>query len=849
MIRSFSVGIHIRLESCAVCRNVTGKHPLHFAISSFDPENLRTLLDHDKFNVDVTYQDQTALHILLDRIDDLNWKKIFSCVKLLLQAGANINIPNEDNRSALGVFAKNSKNWTQKNEYWRKDVLEYCLNNTEVDVDSFRKGELRKKINDFFPDTIIPHRIMKNNLSTLLALIKSQNETKFNSAYEQYSGIQKDEAGWQHEWKELLKNSVQSGRLNFVKKVLEYDQIFKNYEDLSELLSTCCSFGFYDILSFLLSKIENIESNIKQINKAPLLCLAIKEINTLKEKSKCPFFKCLEILLSDGRIDIDKTDDKGCSALHYAVKYKVDAAVDILLQYKAYIGSQNMFSELPICEMSTELLEKYLDSCITANDKRPGDDDYEITIDFSCLVPPMYKKNYSSTNEQVTSKCPDEMLPIVYMANSTDMKHLLKHPVISSFVLIKWLKLSLYFYINLLICTIFFISFTWYVVGCYGQEDVNIWLKNIVHSISFIGVTYMALREVGQMILHTKTYFTSVENWMEIMLILCSYTVLSREFSNEIRLFISAFVILLSAVEFTLLVGTLPVLSISTHMVMLKTVSKSFLKSLVLYSIILVSFAFCFYTLFNVDNIKLRNDDDNPTNPEEEFNTFGNIRTALLKTAVMLTGEFEAANINFRANSVSYVIFVLFLFFGAIVIFNLMNGLAVSDTTAIKAEAELIGLSQKVDVIAKYEQALSTSKSDGAIIRGIFSIFPSTFLKLFPKYIPQFFITVMPNQSNAILIPQKQRCVDGDTTVDVESHIELLPVGSKFYDKVKITVGCCVLPAFSRMDTKIMKYAREILHSRNKRSHVVSQVEPLEDRLSRMESNIEKILQCLQELK
>lgn len=44
------------------------------------------------------------------------------------------------------------------------------------------------------------------------------------------------------------------------------------------------------------------------------------------------------------------------------------------------------------------------------------------------------------------------------------------------------------------------------------------------------------------------------------------------------------------------------------------------------------------------------------------------------------TGEFEAANIQFDANSTSYLIFVLFIFFVAIVIFNLMNGLAVSDT-------------------------------------------------------------------------------------------------------------------------------------------------------------------------
>ncbi|XP_055547241.1 transient receptor potential cation channel protein painless-like [Wyeomyia smithii] len=845
--------------------NANGKFPIHFAVLSEDAEHFQALLSEGT-NPNLLYQDQTALHLLFERLNSDNWKRVFPCIQVLIQSEpASVNIPNSENRTPVGVFVKNSKNWQKNSEDWRKEILQYCLKFANVDVDTFRKGELRKKIQDFFPDVTIPSFIMETNLSVLVTLIKTLNEDKFNSELQKYRSKQVNESEWQNDFWELLSMAVQSGRLSFVKTLLENDYKFSAESRLPELLTKCCNYGYHDILSFILSKTGHTAAHIRTINSVPLLSLVIKEINTLKDRAKCPFFKCLDILLDDDRIEIDKVDSKGCSALHYAVKYKVDGAVELLLKHSAYIGTVNMFKELPICEMSPEILQEHLNSCITTNDKRPGDDDYEVNIDFSCLVPPVYKRNHTGDVKKDAAglkEISDEMLPIVYMANSGDMKPLLKHPVISSFVLIKWLRLSIYFYINFLICTTFFLAFTWYVVGCYGQDNVDRFLKESLRIISLLGTTYIALREIGQMMLHTKMYLYSIENWMEITLVVAAYTVLLKEFEqSEIRQIISAVVILLSALEFTLLVGMLPVLSISTHMVMLKTVSKNFLKSLILYSIILISFAFCFYTLFHVKNAtstkdsivfpddvnKVREEETKAEEPKEDdkFNTFGDIGTALLKTMVMLTGEFEAANIKFESNGVSYLIFLLFLFFVAIVIFNLMNGLAVSDTAAIKAEAELIGLSQKVDVISKYENALKFPNTNGVLTNLIHCIFPRTFLQLFPTYLPYYYVIITPNQSNSIFIPRPQKHVDQESVLDVESHFELLPENARSNERFKLSFGCCILPSFSKMDGKVMKYAKEILHSRNQRIHSKDKLEMLEVRLTTIEHNIERILQFL----
>lgn len=827
--------------------NPDGRYAIHFACFSLDVENLRALLDNSESDLNVRYQERTGLHLLFESISNDNWREAFDCIQLLIDRGADLNVPNEDNRSPVGVFVKDSRRKVAS-EQWREEVLQYCLKQGWVDVDSFRKGELRKHIGEYFPNVVIPTFVMEPNLNALVAAIKSKHEGKFNLLLAQYRDKQNKETQ-QADFKALLEETVETGSVSFVKKLLEEDFAFGPDFQVSSLLKICCGQGYPDVLKFLLSKCGQNVDYVRQINASPLLSLAIKEINIQKDKNKCPFFKCLDILLEDGRIEIDKVDEKGFSALHYAVKYKVDAAVDMLLQKSAYIGTLNMFKELPICEMNPDSLEGYLDTCIATNEKRPGDDDYEINIDFSCLVPAAYKRNFTGKEQRYSTgsqQAIDEMLPIVYMANSTDLKHLLKHPVISSYVLIKWLRLSIYFYVNLLICTTFFVAFTWYVVGCYGQDNVDRMLKESLRIISLLGAFYIALREFGQMVLHTKMYFRSLENWMEITLVALSFTVLLKEFQSDVRQIISAIVILLSAVEFTLLVGTLPVLSISTHMVMLKTVSKNFLKSLVLYSIILISFAFCFYTLFRVNNGNKTSEDGE--SDDEKFNGFGGIQTALLKTFVMLTGEFEAANIKFQNNGLSYIIFLLFLFFVAIVIFNLMNGLAVSDTAAIKAEAELIGLSQKVDVISKYENAIK-AKSIGTLTNFIFYIFPSNFLHLFPEYLPCYKVIIKPNQSNAIYIPRPQKPTETESVIDVEvqSHIELVPrtrtrVGQ---DHFKLSVGCCILPSFSRMDGKIMKYAKEIIHTRGRRAVAPSGMVPLEQRMVQLERRLDLILQKL----
>ncbi|KFB45433.1 AGAP013463-PA-like protein [Anopheles sinensis] len=209
---------------------------------------------------------------------------------------------------------------------------------------------------------------------------------------------------------------------------------------------------------------------------------------------------------------------------------------------------------------------------------------------------------------------------------------------------------------------------------------------------------------------------------------------------------------MLSAVEFTVLLATIPRLSFCTHMVMLKRVAKNFIQCLFLYSMILVGFAISFYTLFRGPNGNGgANRNNNATDPEESnpFNEFGMLSMALLKTTVMMTGEFEAAELKLHQSWGYYVLFGLFLFFVPVVLYNLMNGLAVNDASTIQKQSELIAIRQKVFVINSCERTLKAFNRVRNIWNRCFDGQPGEMMENFE------YICISPNTGNNILVPSK----------------------------------------------------------------------------------------------
>lgn len=284
------------------------------------------------------------------------------------------------------------------------------------------------------------------------------------------------------------------------------------------------------------------------------------------------------------------------------------------------------------------------------------------------------------------------MIPIEYLAKSNDHKHLVKHPLIASFLDLKWQRFAPVFYFNFTIFLIFSLTMVPYIHLYYGKP-ISSSLRTVFFVISLVTLAYVIVRELIQFIMSPGQYLRKIENLLEIALIVMSALVLSGvPFNEEWQRTIAATTILLVVGELFILTGSLPVLSFTTHLVMLRTVTKTFLRSLMLYSIMLVAFALCFHTLLSKSDKK---EDESLVPREEEvknaetgdeeegevdFNGFSNLYIALVKTVVMLTGEFDAGDIKFQSMLPSYIIFVVFVFLFSSVLVNLLNGLAISDT-------------------------------------------------------------------------------------------------------------------------------------------------------------------------
>ena len=202
----------------------------------------------------------------------------------------------------------------------------------------------------------------------------------------------------------------------------------------------------------------------------------------------------------------------------------------------------------------------------------------------------------------------------------------------------------------------------------------------------------LTLSEMQQLIVHRWVYVKSLENWLEILLLISTFISCSGMVeSAEVKLHSSAVALFLGWSELLMMSGRLPLLSVQHEM--FRTVCWTFLIFMADYVTLLIAFAFTFYILFKGSS-------------EQEGNAeiFASIPVSLLKTIVMFTGEFDASDLSFDTLPyTSHVIFLLFVVLVAVVLLNLLNGLAVNDTVEIRKDAERLSLAARAKLISRVE--------------------------------------------------------------------------------------------------------------------------------------------------
>merc|ERR1711962_1196475 len=279
----------------------------------------------------------------------------------------------------------------------------------------------------------------------------------------------------------------------------------------------------------------------------------------------------------------------------------------------------------------------------------------------------------------------------------------------------------------------------------------------------------LLIREGVELSVSAKRYLTSFENWTEITIVILSFVILITEGKQfEMNRHMAAISIVLSWAELIVMLGRHPKLKeYNIYVTMFLKVLKTFIFFLAWYCLFIIAFGLGFFIL-------LHKDDDKPAS-EDDYIFFNKAWTSLVKTTTMFVGELEFSDIPIDLDShlapLAYCFFLSFVFLIVVVLMNLLNGLAVSDTGTIREKAEIFSYRSQVETISTFESMLLGDPFDflsnvpvllshlpscsllgqlyrSATLKRFFTAFGATEILLFYRFIPDKSVTIWPNRDS-----------------------------------------------------------------------------------------------------
>lgn len=473
--------------------------------------------------------------------------------------------------------------------------------------------------------------------------------------------------------------------------------------------------------------------------------------------------------------------------MHYAVRARCAEAVTLLLKRGSYIGHLNKFNVPPIAHIPTCILLRYFDECLQI--RKGCTKEYIVEFDYRCLMPHDILKEHDE-NHRTTR----EMEVFQYITSNSNLKQLLKHPVLSSFLYLKWHNIRHILHANFAFYVLFYILLNTYIWSSNNimnqsktvqivSDSFNITLKNPLQIVCNHQNNSLQIFIIPLLLLFTfweilrfifcpwRTYLMNLEN----LLIIGLTIILINDMIQ-----VGSILILLSTWKLIMLISQYKDMAISFEM--FRKVSINYVCLFFPYILFIFAFALAFHTLFrDIQDIQEKD--------------FSNLTSSIFKTLIMLTGELDAGNIPFHKNFIwSHIVFILFLFLITIVLLNLLNGLAVSNTAEVLSEAELIGMISLIHIVVYIE-----NMAMGKLCNHICCKYSTLRWNLFGFLIKRIFL--FPHKMRYGKINVKQYGSVNDEYAFI----------AKDYDR-KESANRDEYWTISKMDSNIMKNAKQILN-------------------------------------
>jgi len=736
-------------------------------------------------------RDQNCLHLLAESLNDENKDVILKMMDILLSYGCNINSPNDEQETPFYIIAR-------KLPYLQnaQEIFDKLLKSTQIDFHIHKGDEIVKMIKDKYMETMPEKENFTVCYEEMKNLLESGDINKFETLFSYYTPTENDQ-NFLDDCYSYLEIAVQKSYINIVdlliKKGIDFNRlpvanraeripppflaykngnigIFKSFllakehqKDRLMYRRSQCDSGYEIDLYYGDKKttlLHQFFSNTKGNQIIPK-CQSIKMSKNEK--------KCFKLLINDTRCDqkyLNALDEHDKPVIYYTVKYGVDYMTFKLLKKGAYIGPV-------VTKIRKSLLSDLLDSSITSNDEFHDSPNYEITANYGFLMPPvehcenvriirngttnkdeislhtlngnsrkgsrvdLEQNNPANSNPNGDEKHQTlEMDAIKMLADDYDYRQFVMHPVLSSFIFLKWKKIRFALHINLLTTLLFILTFIPYImidryikesqkamkdqVAEEGETTKNnegvLMIHNIFFGLAFFSVFVMVLRESFQFsLMPIRHYFLSFTNWIDLTLIITSLIVLFTKIELPI---IQTIIIILATSECFHRCSYLPFLSVSLHAKIFRKILGTFLKSLAFFSIMIIGFVLASYTLYSEKISKLMN--------TTVIMNISDVPIVSLKDENPVK-EVGVLGIRASVDDETYIgLCALILFIVAILLHNVLNALTVSDAQEIKSDGKLIDLCERIFVMCRQEQLYNGTKRINNMLHHAESLFPDT---------------------------------------------------------------------------------------------------------------------------
>lgn len=177
--------------------------------------------------------------------------------------------------------------------------------------------------------------------------------------------------------------------------------------------------------------------------------------------------------------------------------------IDQFLEMGTYVGMQNGTPTPNVSFIAPAAIEAHFNNCVNFVQSEDNKKVTYIEFNYTNLIAPR------DDNDNIVM--PNEMTAIQFISQSVDYKHLLVHPLISSFISLKWRQLALIRNIDCALYVLFAMSNLCYVLALYGKapNDITTVFFILTGNLTF----YVAIRRIVHLLFCTKEYRRRLINY------------------------------------------------------------------------------------------------------------------------------------------------------------------------------------------------------------------------------------------------------------------------------------------------------------------------------------------------